>query len=157
MVFLLLLKLATAAAYSPAALSSPITAHALRLLPGDDLVDSLLIHCEAHELTAVAVLTCVGSLSCVTLRMAGADDIVTFSEELEIVSAVGTLCADRNHHLHLALSRRDGSVIGGHCKGAATVRTTAEIVLGVMPALAFSREFESATGYKELAIETLQS
>ena len=156
---------AVASAYSPQLnsplplqpLSSPIYSHALRLLPGDDLVGALLDHCEAHRLTASAVLSCCGSLSEVTLRMAGAEEVVTLREELEIISMVGTICADRNHHIHLGCSRRDGSVVGGHCKGAAPVRTTAEIVLGVMPSLVFSREFEAATGYQELQISHVKA
>jgi predicted DNA-binding protein with PD1-like motif len=50
------------------------------------------------------------------------------------------------------LSRRDGSVVGGHCKGRATVRTTAEIVLGVLPQIEFAREHDECTGYLELQI-----
>jgi predicted DNA-binding protein with PD1-like motif len=83
-----------------------MTAHALRLQPGDDLVEALLTHCETHEVSAGVVISCVGSLSCATLRMAAAQEITTFDEELEIVSLVGTLCADRNHHLR---ARRDDS------------------------------------------------
>tara|TARA_B100000524_G_scaffold326710_1_gene210370 strand:- start:779 stop:1114 length:336 start_codon:yes stop_codon:yes gene_type:complete len=75
-----------------------------------------------------------------------------FVLDLEIVSLVGTLSSDRSHHLHLSVSKADGSVVGGHVKGPATVRTTAELVLGAMPALSFGREFEPATGYLELRI-----
>ena len=139
-----------AAAASP--LASPLTAHVLRLLPGDDLVQALIGHCNEHKLSAACVLSCVGSLGSVTLRMAAAQEVVTFTEELEIVSLVGTVCADREHHLHCSVSRRDGSVLGGHCKGPAPVRTTAEIVIGVLPSLTFAREFDDVTGYKELQI-----
>lgn len=135
-------------------LSSPMHVHALRLQPGDDLVQALLDHCEEHQLSAVSVMTCVGSLSECTLRMAAAQEVVDFKEELEIVSLVGTMAADREHHLHISLSRRDGSVIGGHCKGVATIRTTAEVILGVLPALLFAREMDGATGYKELQIRS---
>ena len=138
-----------AAAYP---LSSPMSVHALRLLPGDDMVQSLLDHCQANELTSACVLTCVGSLGSVTLRMAAAQEVVTLTEELEIISLVGTVCADREHHLHCSVSRRDGSVIGGHCKGPAPIRTTAEVMLGVMPSLTFAREHDTSTGYKELQI-----
>ena len=129
-------------------------AHALRLQPGDDLVLALLDHCERYQLHAAHILTCVGSLAGCTLRMAAAQEIVCLEEELEIVSLVGTMGADREHHLHISLSRRDGSVIGGHCKGAAPVRTTAEVILGSLPALTFAREMDEATGYKELQIGT---
>ena len=135
------------------ALSSPVTCHALRLLPGDDLIQKVLDHCEHHGIGASTVLSCVGSLSEITLRMAGAQDIIHLREELEIISLVGTACADREHHFHCSVSRSDGTVVGGHCKGAAPVRTTAEVMLGVLPGLAFSRDMDGATGYKELQIK----
>ena len=137
---------------TPPPFASPMHAHALRLSPGDDLVECLLDHCETHGVTAATVVSCVGSLSCITLRMAAAKEIVTLTEELEIVSLVGTVCANRDHHLHCSVSKRDGSCIGGHCKGPATVRTTAEIVVGVLPNIVFSREMDDATGYLELQI-----
>ena len=133
-------------------LASPMTAHALRLSPGEDLVVSLLDHCEKYQLTSSAVLTVVGSLTNVRLRLAGAQDFLTLEEPLEIISLVGTVCSDREHHLHLSVSRRDGSVLGGHMKGAATIATTGEVILGVMPELRFSREMDAATNYKELQI-----
>ena len=133
-------------------LGSPLHASALRLLPGQDLVGALLDHCESQQYSATSILSCVGSLSVATIRLAGAQEIITLNEDLEIVSLVGTLCADRDHHLHISLARRDGSVIGGHCKGDAIVATTAEVVLGVLPALSFRREIDVSTGYKELLI-----
>ena len=132
---------------------SPLTAHALRLLPGDDLRDSLLDYCVAAELSATTVLSCVGSLSEITLRLAGATEMLHLQEPLEIISLVGTICEDRSHHLHCSVSRRDGSVVGGHVKGAAPVATTAEVVLGHMPAVRFAREHEEATGYLELRLQ----
>ena len=83
--------------------------------------------------------------------MAAAKEINEYVEDLEIIS-LGTLCADGNHHLHCSVSRRDGSVIGGHCKGTATVRTTGEVVLCVLPDVTFTREHDDATGYLELQI-----
>ena len=151
-----------AAAYSVAAKAaakafiSPITAHALRLSPGDDLVQSLVEHAAANKIGAASVLMCVGSLTTITLRMAAAEKIITLTEPLEIISLQGTVCDHSgDHHLHCSVSRRDGSVIGGHCKGPATIATTAEVVLGVMPALKFVREMDAATNYKELQIQRI--
>jgi len=132
--------------------ASPMQAHAIRLLPGDDLVTSIQDYCAANKLSASAVISCVGSLSECTLRLAGANEIVTLVEELEIVSLVGTACADGEHHLHCSMAKCDGSVVGGHCKGAFTIRTTAEIVIAELPGISFSRGFDAATGYKELHI-----
>ena len=140
----------------PPSVASPLSVTALRLMPNDDLVQSILDHCEAEKHSATSVLTCVGSLSKLMLRLAGAEEIVTLTEELEIVSLVGTLCANRDHHLHCSVAKRDGSVVGGHIKGAATIRTTAEVVLGVLPSMSFAREMDEATGYKELSIQRVQ-
>ena len=147
-----LLGLLSPSVAPPRPFGSPITAHALRLLPGDDLIQATVNYCHMHRLSASTVLSCVGSLSEITLRLAGAEEIVTLEEELEVVSLVGAICSNREYHLHCSVSRRDGSVIGGHCKGAAPVRTTAELVLGALPELQFSRAHDEVTGYKELQI-----
>ncbi len=133
-----------------AAMKSLMIVHALRLMPGDDLVESILDYCQT-------IVSCVGSLSRATLRLAAAQEICTYEEELEIVSLVGTVGRDRAHHLHCSLSRRDGSVIGGHCKGAAHIRTTAEVMLGELPELEFTRTLDPATGYQELQIQLADS
>jgi hypothetical protein len=50
-----------------------------------------------------------------------------------------------------AVSRQDGTVVGGHLMEA-TVFTTFELVLGTMPGLNFTRELDALTGYRELVI-----
>ena len=155
-IHMLLIPLLFAAASGFALPAGPVHATALRLMPGDDLVSSILDLCEAEQHSA-AIMTCVGSLSNLTLRLAGAEEMITLTEELEIVSLVGTMCANRDHHLHCSVSRRDGTVVGGHVKGAATVRTTAEVVLGVLPSFAFSRVTDEVTGYKELSIRMVEA
>ena len=151
-ILFLTLLIIPAAGFALPAGTSQLSVTALRLRPGDDLVSGLLNHCEAEQYSATAIMTCVGSLSSLTIRLAGAQEIGTFTEDLEIVSLAGTLCANRDHHLHISVSRSDGSVVGGHVKGAATIRTTAEVVLAIMPSFTFSREMDDATGYKELSI-----
>ncbi len=141
---------------APPTFASPLVAHVMRLSPGDDL-SRIVEYCAERRLGATSVLSCVGSLSQVRLRLARAEDFLQLSENLEIVSLVGTICADRSHHLHLSVAKRDGSVVGGHLKGAATVETTAEVVLGEMPALRFEREVDDATGYLELQLHHASS
>jgi predicted DNA-binding protein with PD1-like motif len=50
------------------------------------------------------------------------------TEELEIVSITGTLCADGSH-IHVSLAKASGEVVGGHLMDGCLVDTTAEIVL----------------------------
>ena len=74
---------------------------------------------------------------------------------MEIVSLVGTLTQDGQHHLHMSLSKVDGSVVGGHVlHKPLIVFTTAEVILGEAFDLEFSREFDAATGFDELVVHT---
>ena len=45
-----------------------------------------------------------------------------------------------------------GAVIGGHLCTGSLVRTTAELVIGLLPDWRFNRELDPATGYTELRI-----
>jgi predicted DNA-binding protein with PD1-like motif len=131
-------------------------AEAFRLLPGTDLKRELERLIREHGLQAAIILTCVGSLSKATLRMAGAyagkEDIRAYEEELEIVSAVGTLSGE-GLHVHIALSRTDGTCIGGHLKEGCIIKTTAEVVIGEIPNTKFRRQQDEQTGFPELIVE----
>ena len=70
---------------------------------------------------------------------------------LEILSLSGTLGAG-GAHLHLSVSDAAGAVTGGHLLHGSTVRTTAEIVLGLLPELIFERPVDPTTSHRELAI-----
>ena len=131
--------------------------HALRLHPGDELMRSLKQYCSENNLRAAYIATCVGSLRACTLRLANADrdrpnEIKTWNDQrFEIVSVVGTI-STAGAHVHLGLADASGAGVGGHLISA-TVFTTAEIVLGLVPGLAFERRFDDATGFKELSVE----
>lgn len=135
-------------------------AHAFRLAPGSDLRSELTRLTAEHGLRAACILTCVGSLSAARLRMPGApgepEAYATFDEPLEIVSLTGTLGSD-GLHVHIGLSRRDGSCVGGHLVEGCRVHTTAELVIGELPDLDFRRRLDPATGYAELSVETRPS
>ncbi len=151
---LLLLLAGPAAAQTrpPVAPSSPLKTYALRLRPGDDLRQQLNAFAQANGLQAGAMLTCVGSLTHVALRLANQNGPTTYHGHFEIVSLVGTLSAAAGSHLHLAVSDSTGRTIGGHLLDGCRVYTTAEIVLGELTGLEFSRETDSTFGYKELGV-----
>ena len=71
--------------------------------------------------------------------------------DLEILSLAGTLSPD-GAHLHIAIADASGAVLGGHLCNGSRVRTTAELVLGLLPDWQFSREHDTSTGYAELQI-----
>jgi predicted DNA-binding protein with PD1-like motif len=136
---------------TPVALSSPLRTYALRLRPGDDLRQQLLQFAEHHHLKAGFVLTCVGSLTTTTLRLANQEGPTEYKGHFEIVSLVGTLSTNGSH-LHLSVSDSTGRTIGGHLLAGNRVYTTAELVIGEMPELDFRRETDATFGYKELVV-----
>ena len=135
----------------PAAPSSPLTTYALRLRPGQDLKQELTAFVTAHQLRAGAVLTCVGSLTDVALRLANQEGATTYRGHFEIVSLVGTLSV-AGSHLHLAVADSTGRTLGGHLLDGCRIYTTAELVLVALPALEFRREPDATFGYQELTV-----
>ena len=147
--------------------SGPMQAHAVRIHAGEDLVLSLSK--AAFDAMAKSgsqssfVMTAVGSLEAVTLRMANAckvgedpqnspNEIKEWKQRLEIVSLVGTFSAD-GFHLHMSVADNDGIVFGGHLI-AGTIFTTLELVLGTINNVTFTREQDDTTGFDELVIRS---
>ena len=83
---------------------------------------------------------------------AGATQATAIHGELEILSLSGTLSPDGSH-LHIAIADSSGTVIGGHLCAGSLVRTTAELVIGLLPEWQFSRKLDLASGYAELQIK----
>ena len=123
----------------------------LRLPPGADLRWALEAWMGEQQEQAGCLISAVGSLSLAQLRLAGATQATAIHGELEILSLSGTLSPD-GAHLHIAVADSSGAVLGGHLCAGSLVRTTAELVIGLLPEWRFSRELDPATGYPELRI-----
>ena len=100
------------------------------------------------------VLSGLGSLSVAPLRLAGQGELTIFEGDLEIITLAGSHSSDGGH-LHISLAAADGQVSGGHLAVGAKVRTTAEVLVALLPAWSFSRELDPATGFRELMIRHL--
>jgi len=124
----------------------------LRLPPGADLRRALEVWMGEREEQAGCLISAVGSLSVAQLRLAGATEATAIHGELEIINLSGTLSPD-GAHLHIAITGGSGAVIGGHLCAGSLVRTTAELVIGLLPEWRFSRELDPATGHPELRIK----
>jgi uncharacterized protein len=124
---------------------------AFRLRPGQDPARELRRLVDERKIRAGLILTCVGSLRRAALRLADKDEASYYEDKFEIVALVGTLSPDGNH-LHLALADGSGRTIGGHLLEGCEVYTTAEIVVGVLENVAFSRPLDAETGYDELLV-----
>jgi hypothetical protein len=123
----------------------------LRLSPGADLRRSLEAWMGEQQEQAGCVISAIGSLSVAQLRLAGAAAATAIFGDLEILSISGTLSPD-GAHLHVAVADSSGAVVGGHLCADSLVRTTAELVVALLPDWQFSRELDPATGYAELRI-----
>ena len=103
----------------------------LRLHPGDDLRDALG--------------------AALAGRLAGRPGPDTFAGDFEILTLAGTLGPD-GPHLHMSISDEQGRVTGGHVAPGCTIRTTAEVLVALLPDHAFGRAPDAVTGYAELTI-----
>ncbi|WP_241021134.1 PPC domain-containing DNA-binding protein [Burkholderia sp. Ac-20344] len=113
-------------------------AHPLRLSPGDDLRGAIEAALRRHESHAAFVIQGIGSLSVAQLRFAGVDQPTELRGDFEILTLAGSVSPD-GAHLHMSISDVDGRVTGGHVASGCVVRTTAEILLALLPAHRFSR------------------
>jgi len=128
---------------------------ALRLKPGQDLKEELVKFTRESHIQAGCILTCVGSLKRASLRMADENVTKELEKKFEITSLVGTLSLD-GVHLHITLTDETGSAIGGHLKENCLIYSTAEIVIGELENVTFSRQPDAETGFKELNIISRQ-
>lgn len=123
----------------------------LRLNPGDDLRASVVAALAASGHNAGFVLQGIGSLSVAQLRYAGVPQSTELRGDFEILTLAGSVSPD-GAHLHMSVSDAEGRVLGGHVGPGCIVRTTAELLLALLPGHRFSRELDPLTGYAELKI-----
>ncbi|RQO52862.1 DUF296 domain-containing protein [Variovorax sp. KBW07] len=121
----------------------------LRLNPGDDLRASLDAALKQAGAQAAFVVSGIGSLSGASVRFAGAEVPTRIEGALEILTLAGSLSPDGSH-IHMSVSDAEGRVFGGHAAPGCTVRTTAEILIAVLPDWQFTRTHDPLTGYAEL-------
>jgi uncharacterized protein len=130
--------------------------YALRLRPNQDLKQEIVAFAQAHHIQAGYIITCVGSLKKASLRFANQPNATTLEDKFEIVSLVGTLGYDSGVHLHASISDGMGKTIGGHLVDGNIIYTTAEIIIGEVLDVHFSRRLDSISTYNELFIEQKQ-
>ena len=131
--------------------SSRLETYSFRLRPGQDLKQEIDHIVKEKRIEAGTMLTCVGSLTDVTLRLANQDNASVWHGHFEIVSLVGTISTNGNH-LHLSVSDSTGHTLGGHLLEGCRIYTTAEVVIGILSDIVYTREPDPAFGYRELVV-----
>ncbi|CAF2357921.1 unnamed protein product [Rotaria sp. Silwood2] len=118
-----------------------------------DVLSTIRTLMNQNGLQSVFIMTCVGSIKAMRLRMASTTDVIDLTTPHEIVSLVGTLDSE-GQHIHGSFSDRTGQVVGGHvlAENPMIVFTTVEIVLAECENVTFTREMCNESGYPELVI-----
>ena len=135
--------------YSVLSASGPLVTHCVRLRRGDDLMLSIKTLCAEKHIKAGVVLSAVGCISKGRVRDASGVTIREIADHCEIVSLNGTV-SEARCHLHIALSRKDLSTIGGHLTPGCIINTTCELVIAELPGVVYGVEEDPETGYDEL-------
>ncbi|WP_028109997.1 PPC domain-containing DNA-binding protein [Ferrimonas futtsuensis] len=128
-----------------------ITPIAIRLTKGDDLKKCIQQLVAEHGIQAGSIASCVGCLTHLQVRLAGATEVLMLTESVEIVSVMGTLTPD-HQHIHLSVAKRSGDVVGGHLLEGCVIDTTAELIIHQYHNLSFGREPDPHTGFTELTV-----
>lgn len=123
----------------------------VRLNPGDDLRNAIEAAVARQGCRAAFVLTGIGSLAATRIRLAGAEQAASVDGDVEILSLSGSV-SPQGAHLHISVADAQGRVLGGHVAPGCTVRTTAELLLVLLPEWDFTREPDPRTGYSELVL-----
>lgn len=125
----------------------------VRLKPRQDLRLALEAALADSGVGAGFVVLGIGSLDGACIRYAGVSEATRLEGDLEILTLAGSLSPD-GVHLHISVSDAQGRVVGGHVAPGCIVRTTAEILLALLPEVRFSRELDPASGWDELVVRS---
>lgn len=125
--------------------------YTFRLTPGQDLFDSIALYVREHNIQAGCILSGVGSLDYLRLRLANREFYTDRKDHFEIVSIMGTVSI-HGSHLHIAVADGDGQTIGGHLESGCKIYTTAEIVIAAFDDVIYKRELAADSGYEELVV-----
>ncbi len=132
--------------------------HVLRLVPGEDFLDSIWKYARVTGIKAASLLTVVGSLTQTNIRYANQEAGTAMYGYFEIVSAVGTIDFQNttdSGHIHISVANENGATFGGHALSGNKVYTTAEITILEATGGIFERELDNGkdgSGYYELTI-----
>ena len=134
-------------------IKSPLQCYAFRLHPGQDLYKEIEKFVKDNNIKAGFIMTCVGSLQEINIRLANAKEFLVKKEHYEITSLVGCISCNNRIHLHISISDEKGNCFGGHLGDKGNiVFTTAEIIIGELPDMNFTSEKDEISGWNELKI-----
>ena len=120
-----------------------------RLKRGSDLKETIEKICIDNNVDTAVILSGVGCLYQIRIRLAKAEGFLEDGNDYEIVSLNGTVSKGQAH-IHIALSDETGKTVGGHLSEGCLVNTTCELVMGVLEEYSSERQYDQETGYDEI-------
>ncbi|CAL6101088.1 Conserved_hypothetical protein [Hexamita inflata] len=124
---------------------------AFRLIKHQPLKASILSQIQKLNIQAGSVISGVGCLLDVKIRLANESQSVELKGPLEILTLSGTITPE-HLHLHISVADNTGKVTGGHLIEG-TVSYTCEICAVEYQNLKFTREHDENTGFTELVVK----
>ncbi len=124
----------------------------LRLKPNQDIKLELLRYAQERNIKTASIVSAVGSVSSMKVRIADGKTIASDTYNREVLSLSGTIINGKIHaHIGAISTRMD--VFGGHLMEGCIVHTTMEItLLDLSEDVQAERIFDSETGYDELNV-----
>lgn len=124
----------------------------LRLKPGSDVKQSLIDFCHENSIQSGCIVSAVGSLSSMVVRVSDGKSIKEDHQDRELIHLSGTI-TEGSVHIHLAAISSQMDVFGGHLMKGCIVHTTLEVtLLDLSEQYENKRVFDSETGFDELEV-----
>lgn len=126
--------------------------HVLRIKPNADLKESLLRYAQENHIQSGSIISAVGSLKSMVVRIADGKSLEEYHEPVELTSLSGTF-SDGHLHAHVLAISSKMEVFGGHLMPGCRINTTMEVVImDFSDAYNNTRVFDPQTGYDELLV-----
>ncbi len=124
-----------------------------RLMPDQDIKEELVKFAESNNIKVGSIVSAVGSVSRMNVRVADGKTVIENNENREIFALTGTIVQNKVH-AHIAAINPSMHVFGGHLMVGCLVNTTMEItVLDLSDEISAQRKYDDNTGYDELFVD----
>lgn len=124
----------------------------LRLNPKQDIKLELIRFAQAHNIKTASIVSAVGSVSSMKVRIADGKTVVSDDQNREVLSLSGTLISGKIH-AHIGAVSTNMDLFGGHLMEGCIVHTTMEVTLfDLTDDIQAERRFDSQTGFDELYV-----
>ena len=108
--------------------SAKIITHAIRLKPGEDVIEKIEQYTAQNNIAAGWLITCAGSLTDYNIRFANEEKGSLGKRHFENVGLTGTT-SKNGSHLLISIGDITGKTIGGHLLKGCIDYTTAERII----------------------------